>query len=388
MVDPAAAMPLVSLSRSIPLVALWSASAATAQTAVLLPAMAATADGASADFSVLSAGSSGRTHVQALYATSDLGVPSGMVHSLSLRSLALTGLPAMSAYLRVEMSVSPLAFGAATTTFAANHGADRAVVFDANANFAAIPANQSFPPASLSPLLFPTPFAYDSSRGASLVVDLSNFGNSRGVTVPVGGITMGGGQAESVYVEGRCLHSQGSPSGAYGYQQYQPYPGGSFSLSFLGYPARRASLVNSVMLLGASGPGTNVGGLVLPALLTDFGLPAAAFCKLAVSPDVVLPMNYLQGTSGSTGVIAFGPMPIPADAGLTGSQFFTQALSIDHDNSMPEAQLFPSLALRWTVGTGNRPNCTTLARHNDTNPPAATGGLAFSQAPVVTLEVR
>lgn len=381
-------MPSPCPSRSAVVIALSLAAAAAAQTPILLPAMAATADGADANFSVLSAGSSGRAHIQALYATSDLGVANGAVHSLRFRSVPISGLPVMSAYLRVEMSVSPLAFGAATTTFAANHGADRAVVFDANANFAAIPGNQSFPPASLSPLLFPTPFAYDASRGASLVVDISNFGNSLGYSAPVGGITMGGGQAASVYVDGRCLHSQGSPSGAYGYQQYQPYPGGSFSLSFLGYPARRASLVNSVMLLGASGPGSNLGGIVLPALLTDFGLPAAPFCKLAVSPDVALPMTYIQGTSGSTGVIAFGPMPIPNDANLTGSQFFTQALSVDFDNSMPQAQIFPSLALRWTVGTGNRPNCTTLARHNDTNPPAATGSLAFSQAPVVTLELR
>jgi hypothetical protein len=204
----------------------------------------------------------------------------------------------------------------------------------------------------------------------------------------VGSISRGSGPAASVYTRGQCVHSQGSPSGAYGYQQYQPYPGGSFSLSFLGYPARRASLNNSVMLLGASGPGTNIGGLTLPTLLTNFGLPANPYCMLAVSPDIVLPMTYIQGTSGSTGVIAFGPMPIPDDANLVGSQFFTQALSVDYDNSMPEAQIFPSLALRWTVGTGRRPACTTLARYNDTVPPATSGGLSFAQAPVVTLELR
>lgn len=75
------------------------------------------------------------------------------------------------------------------------------------------------------------------------------------------------------------------------------------------------------MLLGASGPGTNIGGLTLPTLLTNFGLPANPYCMLAVSPDVST--TYIQGTSGSTGVIVFGPMPIPDDANLVGSQFFT-----------------------------------------------------------------
>lgn len=121
-----------------------------AQTSALLPSMAATPDGIDQNFSVLSAGSSGRAHIQALYATSDIAAAPGTVQALRLRSVHRYGLPAVTAYLRIEMSTSPVTIDAPQTTFAANHGIDRAVVFDGSVSFPAIPANTTFPPASLS----------------------------------------------------------------------------------------------------------------------------------------------------------------------------------------------------------------------------------------------
>lgn len=359
---------------------------AVAQTPVLCPSMAATQDGSFESLSLLYGGGTGRAHTQALFATSDLPVPSGTITALSLRGAGpFGGGGALSIHLRIEMSVSTVAIGAAQAAFAQNTGPAPVVVFDGNYTIPAIPPSAAFPPALLPPIVFTTPFAYDGSQGSSLVVDVTTSLSSSSQIYRVGAVSIGGGHASNVYVSGSCLHSGGAPSGAYGYQQFQPYPGGTFSLSLLGYPTHVASFNSSVMMLGFSGGvGASVGGVPLPVLLTTLGLPANPFCMLAVMPDLVLPMTYLQGTSGgSTGAIAYGPLTIPPGPGLVGFEFYTQALSVDFDNSMPTPLLFPSLALKWTIGTGNRPAATTVTRLSDTVPAQATGGVLFDQAPVM-----
>lgn len=359
--------------------------ALSAQTPVLCPSMAATADGSFDNLSLLYGGGNGRAHTQALFATSDLAVTNGTITGLSLRGVGpVGGGTPLSIHLRIEMSMSSVTIAAAQATFAQNVGPAPVVVFDGTYVVPAIAPSVAFPPAMLPEIVFTTPFVYDGSLGASLVVDVTTSQSSSTQIYRTGAVSIGGGFASNVYVTGSCLHSKGSPSGAYGYQQFQPYPGGDFSLSLLGYPSHVTSFNSSVMMIGfTGGVGASVGGFALPVPLTTLGLQASSpFCMLAVFPDIVLPMTYLQGASGgSSGAIAFGPLSIPL--GLAGFEFFTQALSVDYDNTMPQPLLFPSLALKWTVGTGNRPAGTTVTRLSDTVPAQTTGGVQFDQVPVM-----
>ena len=72
----------------------------------------------------------------------------------------------------------------------------------------------------------------------------------------------------------------------------------------------------------------------------------------------------------------------------SGVQFGTQALSLDIDNSLPGPLLFPSLATKWTIGTGNHPAAAMVVRMADTVPPSPTGGVQVYQAPVVHLHFQ
>lgn len=364
---------------------LFLASAALAQTPVLCPSMASGQDGSFESLSVLYGGGTNRAHTQALFATSDIGPTTGTITALSLRGVGPTGGGgALSIHLRIEMSVSPITIGAAQADFALNVGPAPVVVFDGNYTIPPLSPSTSFPPALLPPIVFTTPFPYDANQGPSLVVDVTTSQNSIAQIYRVGAVSIGAGHSSNVYVSGSCQHSGDGPSGAYGYRQFQPYPGGLFSLSLLGYPSHRASFANSALMIGfQGGAGASFGGHPLPVPLTTLGLLANPFCMLAVTPDLVFPMTYLQGTSGNSGALAFGPITIPADPGLAGVDLFTQALSVDYDNTMPAPQVFPSLALRWTIGTGARPAGTTVTRMSDSVPPQATGGVQFDQAPVM-----
>ncbi|MCA8948718.1 MAG: PKD domain-containing protein [Planctomycetes bacterium] len=82
----------------------------------------------------------------------------------------------------VELSTSPTGWAAVTTNYATNHGADRAVVYDASVNgpviHTATPGSGAWTPQSWCvDITLPVPFLYDPSQG-DLVIDVDYPGTS------------------------------------------------------------------------------------------------------------------------------------------------------------------------------------------------------------------
>lgn len=379
--------PMRTLELLLPLGAIASAiTLAPAQSQVQLPATANVADGNYESPSLFwGSFGSNRSHTQMLYPTADVGTGTATITALAFRRSSNSPYPnaATTVQLTIEMSVSTTPADAPSQNFAQNHGANRAVVFQGPVTLPASPA-MAWPGSLLSDITLQNPFAYDGSAGASLVVDVTCSASTSHQIWRAAVQTVGYGTLIPEYIQSSCLTSEGDPSGGYGYNQFEPYPGGQFSLSLLGY-ARKASFQFSWLMIGFQGIGSGTG---LPIPLTSLGLPANPNCQLAVSPDIVVAMNYIPGSQGNPGAIAYGPVPLANNPGLTGLVFHTQALSVDYDNTMPAPLFFPSMAHRWTFGTGSRPTCGTVTRLDDGVPANATGAVDTHAAPVLTLTLQ
>lgn len=363
-----------------------------AQTVVMAPSQAATMDGMGSTPAVLYGSSvAPRSHVQILLATSDIAASAGVIQGLSFQPVtSQVASPGFSAHLRIELSLSTAAFDAAQTTFAANPGPSPVVVFDGTFTMPNVPATGAVPPSPLPPIVFTTPFAYDPSLGQTLVVDVSCSSLNTTSSYALGMVGIGAGSMSFLYSSGSCQTSSGGIQGTIGYGIGQPYPGGPFLVGYNGYPNNRPSFHASMMMFDFTLSGV-LGALPLPVPLVTLGLPANAPCRLALVPEIMVPITYVPGTGGGTGGtgghLSF-TMAIPAVPSLAGIQFGTQAISVDHDNSMPEPLLFPSSAQRWTMGTGARPQAAMVVRMADTVPPNPTGGVQVNQAPVVHLHFQ
>lgn len=364
-----------------------------AQSIVSAPSQAATMDGMDLTPAVLYGSSvAPRSHVQILLATSDIAAPAGVIEGLSFQPVtSQVASPGFSAHLRIELSVAAATFDAAQPTFAANPGPSPVVVFDGVFTMPNVPATGAVPPSPLPPIVFTTPFAYDPSLGQTLVVDVSCSNLNSTSSYLLGMVGIGGGSLSFLYASGSCQTSSGGYQGTISYIGGQPYPGSAFGLGYHGYPNNRASFNASMMMFDFTLNGM-LGATPLPVPLVNLGLPANAPCKLALVPEIMVPIAYLPGTgsggSGGTGGSLSFQMSIPAVPTLTGLQFGTQAISVDYDNSMPAPVLFPSSAQRWTIGTGARPQAAMVVRMADTVPPNPTGGVQVNQAPVVHLHFQ
>lgn len=356
-----------------------------AQTVVLAPSMAQTMDGNSSNLSLLwGSPTAPRAHTQILLDTADLSIASGTLTALAFRPVQSGAAVGVRGTMRIEVSLSGSPHAAAQPDFAANHGVHRVVVFDGPFVIQPTPPGNQTPPAPLSPIQFSTPFAYDGSLGRTLVVDVTTSNLSSSTPYAVGQVGVGAGSMSSIWASGACQNTNGGISGTLGYHGGQPYPGGPFTLGYFGYPTHRASFAASVLLFDFSLTGI-LGNHALPVPLTDLGLPAAPGCRLAIVPEATAPTAYVPGQNGgSSGHLAFS-MQIPALPGLVGARFGTQAISLDHDNRLPGPLLFPSLATRWTIGTGHRPAASMVVRMADTDPASRAGGVQIGQAPVLSL---
>jgi hypothetical protein len=376
--------PLLPLLCLLPL-----AASAIAQTVVLAPSMAATMDGSSNNLSIFwGSAAAPRGHTQILLSTADLSVNSGTIDALAFRPVSSFG--ASSAYttsLHIEMSMSNTSYEATQPTFASNRGANPVVVFDGIVTIPAIAASNIVPPPPLPPIQFTTPFVYDASQGTSLVLEISSQAISPIVTYQIGQVGIGGGSQQSIFATGACQTTQGTISGTLGYNGLQPYPGGPFVIGYNGYPTNRASFAMSVLMFDFSLAGT-FSGFQLPVPLVSLGLPANAPCRLAIVPELVTPITYVPGSNGGGSGHLEYTTTFPAISGLAGVQFGTQALSLDIDNSLPSPLLFPSLATKWTIGTGDHPAAAMVVRMADSIPPSPTGGVQVYQAPVVHLHFQ
>lgn len=357
-----------------------------AQTQVLLPSTANVPDG---DYDSLSLfwGSLGsnRSHTQMLYPTADVGTGTGTITALAFRRASNSPYPnaASTVQLTIEMSVSTTAADAPGQNFAQNHGTNRTVVFQGPVTLPASPA-ASWPGQFLTNITLQNPFAYDGGAGASLVVDVSCSASTSRQVWRAAVQTVGYGSLVPEFIQSACVTSEGDPSGAYGYNEFEPYPGGQFALSLLGY-ASKSSFQFSWLMIGFQGIGAGTG---LPIPLTSLGLPSNPNCQLAVSPDIVVAMNYSSGSQGNPGAIYYGPVQLANSPSLNGLVFHTQALSVDYDNTMPAPLFFPSMAHRWTFGSGMLPTCGSVSRLDDGVPASATGTVDTHAAPVLNLVVQ
>lgn len=369
-------------------VALAIASAATAQTVVLAPSMASAMDGATSTSAVFYTSTAApRSHVQILIDGADLGLATGVLDGIAFRAPGFGSMPPVAGNMRIEASMSPTPHTAAQATFAQNHGAVRTVVFDGPFALTATPAATTLPAGPMPTIQFTTPFSYDASQGWTLVLDIQTSNLSLGSSLPVAMAGVGGGSRESLWSSGACQTTQGTISSTLGFAQLQPYPGGTFVLGYNGYPTNRASFAFSLVMFDFSLTGT-LGGFSLPTPLVNFGFPADPDCKLALVPEQTAAITYNVGQSGQASGNLSYTTTVPNLPGLAGAQFATQAISFDYDNSMPEPLVFPSVASRWTIGTGHLPAATMVTRTADTVPAQAAGGVQVNKAPIVYLHFQ
>jgi hypothetical protein len=331
--------------------------------------------------------SNSASHTQCLYDTSDVTTVAGLLNGVAVRRNNYLGgsQAASNVNVTIDVSVSPVAHNAASTTYANNHGPNRAQVFNGPVS---LPARTmgAWPEPWESTIAFTAPLAYARPMGSSLVVDFSVNG---GTSVwYADACAIGYGQATTDVFQSNCRSSEGGSSGGYGYFTFQPYPGGPFTLNISGYPSNVPTLASSRMFFGLVGRGGMLGPFTLPVPFATLGIPAPANCALSIAPIVDVPVTYRTGTQPNQGSLNLASFNMPNDPSLSGQSFFTQAIGIDRNPVTMAPELFPSISIKWTFGTGNPVPATMVTRLADTNPPSPTGGVVQSQAPVLQLRFQ
>ncbi|MCC6672259.1 MAG: hypothetical protein IT458_14450 [Planctomycetes bacterium] len=328
------------------------------------------------------------SHTQGLYDMSDIPVASGSLVGISFRrsSYIRSWMTATRINAVLELSVSELAHTAPSHAFNLNHGANRVQVFRGPISLRDAPPS-TWPGTWEPTILFHAPFPFVQGMGPTLVVDWLNSGSTSGRTWYADATTIEYGKWDGVIPQAECLHSAGRPVDNISMFRFQPYLGGSFLLRFTGYPSNVPSLNASVLAFGSQGPGGTFGGIPLPFEIRSLGIPAQARCRWAIDWLTEVPMKYT--TSPSTGgEIWIDPFDIPSLPSLAGRVFFTQPLSIDVDPLTRQPALFPGMAVRWTIGSGQQPACSQVSIASDPGGPGAspTGTVQLGQAP--TFELR
>src|SRR5690606_6002400 len=100
-------------------------------------------------------------------------VNTGLLTAIQVRRpiATLTTNPAMTTHLTIELSTSPNPHTAASTTFAANHGADSTRVFHGLISLPAEAPPTFWPAPWQAPFVFSTPFAFTRQPNRAFVVD-------------------------------------------------------------------------------------------------------------------------------------------------------------------------------------------------------------------------
>lgn len=327
---------------------------------------------------------SNNAHTQGLYATSDITVNAGLMNGIAFKrtNYGLGAMTATTVNATLDLSVSGIAHTAPSTTFASNHGANRLQVFNGPLNLPAVPQS-TWPGTWEPPVPFTVPFPYAQSMGSTLVVDWVTSGGTSGRVWYADATVIGYGSNTSALYQSNCKNSAGGTSGSWSYFTYQPYPGGQFTLSLFGYPGNVPSLNASVLVFGTQGPGGTFGGLTLPFLISSLGIPAQPNCQWGIDWLLDLPMTYTTSTSATGGSVRINTITMPNLPSLAGTSMFTQALSIDTDATTQLPVLYPSLAIKWNFGTGNKPPCSQVTRIADSAGAGVspTGSTQLDQAP-------
>ena len=324
-------------------------------------------------------GSTVFSRAQYLYAASDVGVPSALLQGFSFRSPYNYQQQAATYTTTVIVSESPTPPGSAQGTFAMNHGASPTTVFSGALS---VPATTSMPwPQAFLPMIpFAAPVAWTGVVSQSLVIDYQTSASSNGRSWTMEGMRAEWGYSTNEHYQSNCRHSGGSASGGWGWNPSGLVPGGSFLLQLSGYP-QNPSLATNALFFGLSGRGSPFGPFTTPFPLASLGLPAPANCEWSI--DVIggagFPMTY--SPSGTSALLSMSNVPFPNTPSFAGAVLYTQNLALDLDPVRGTPNQFPSIAIKWLIGTGNTIPCTAVTNLSSSGIPT-TGGVRQSEAAV------
>ncbi len=303
-------------------------------------------------------------HVQSAYDVRDLGLSSAILKSIAFRSI---NYPWYSQASRTQgmtfaLSHGPNAPRTLSTTFAANEGKDRKVVFSSNVLWPKDIPVKGVPPFAVR-VPFSSPFPFVQTRGKSLVVD---------VRITSSTALSGDWQYDlALWDWGKMAnfnHNQANCKDSAGRRVYETrwvpsndplQPGGRFSITYLRGGTPNAQGMASV---GLQGVGGKWAGATLPIDLTPMGAPG---CYAAVAS-----LAWWPFTTNAFGTGTFPPVAIPNRPNVIGVHFFDQSYLVDRKaNALGIVPIFSS---EWVIGSGVRPSVGTIHMVND-NPPKKVG---------------
>lgn len=323
-----------------------------------------------------STSASNACRVQYLYDVADIPTPVAVVTALAVRKPANSGGNAATYQTQITMSVGPNASAAPTSSFAANHGT-AVTVFNGSISLPTV-TGAAWPAPWQTPIALSAPFTYVAASGNSLVVEFETTSSSTNATWALEGYRAEIGNSGNELYQSNCRNSGGQASGGWGWNSGGLVPGGNLSFSLSGYPINTPSLANNILFISTAGLGSPIGPFITPFDLSLVA-PAQANCRWAI--DIVnavsVPMVYQQSTSSAS--LALSPaLPIANTPFMANRNLYTQNLAIDVDSSS-NLVLFPSIAIKWLIGTGNRvPVSNVRAVYNPTGGSPATGSIAVS----------
>ncbi len=303
------------------------------------------------------------SRAQLIYDVNDIAPTTATWNSLSVRRP--TGLgntcPSMTTNAMIQMSVSPLAYAAVTTTFANNHSATPTLVLNGPVSLPQATNPGTWPAPWEAPFPFAQPFSYFAAAGSSLVVDIHQTGNSATATwyveawLPDTGARANNGNAQST-----CRFSNGNYNSGLGYNL--PRLGANWYVNY------SSVLPNSFgfAVIGTQGQGGLWGGIPLPIDLTLFGAPG---CVWSASDDIIsVPLT--SNASGSAGwpttLVA-----IPNHRSFIGFTFHDHAAIVDV--AANAFGLVTTWSSKWTVGSNRgQPGAMVYAVGNSAANPTGT----------------
>lgn len=343
----------LALTVSIPL------APASAQGSFVVPSKAlTTAPGATAnDASIQSytfwgtTGTSQWARVQYLYDVTDIPIPGGFLMALAVRAPHNSAQTAQTFTTNILVSNGPNAPNSASTNFANNHGVNVVTVHSGPVNLPAT-ASGTWPSPWQPAIPFAQPVTYASAIGPSLVVDFeTTAAGTRSWSLE--GWQADAGNTRSEFYQSNCKHSGNAPSGGWSWTSTGMVVGGSLLWYLNGYPNNTPSLAVNAAFFGFTGVGSQVGPFTTPFLLSNLGLPSQPNCQFAIGFVDGWPMSYVSGTTTpNSSTLRLPNVPIPNVPAVGGLNLYGQNVALDTDPSSGQTLLFPSIAVRFTIGTG------------------------------------
>lgn len=372
--------------------ALLLASGLMAQTQNILPSSAATTNPANWNstlfYSTTSTSTLREGRTQVLYDAADV-TNSGVFQSIQFRRPSGLGNsnPITAVNLQIDMSMSPVAYLAATSTYASNHGTTVVGVYNGPVNLPAA-TNAAWPMPWQAPIPFSTPFPFIAASTTSLCVEFRSTGTTATAPWYVEATTaITGAGTRTTSWSPACAHSGGANGNSLSFSS--PTIGTTWGSSgFQGLPENNSSWNANVYLYGFNGPGSMFGGFTLPVQISSLGLvQTGPNCQLANDIAFTLPMTYVTGTTTNSGRLNSTPFPIPNNPTLANAVIFTQPVALDINQTTQVAGLWMGWGSRWTIGDGIRRGLPVTQITRTGANATATGTVATYTGPTILINL-